>query len=110
MAAVSGGIPNLPVRRAVERALHPGNPQRKLRDLRAWLELLHELCSGAGEAVSDPLAREGIAVPAEAGAKSAARAVLSVACGPNERLRTAAARYAVGHRSTRARRWASRIS
>jgi hypothetical protein len=104
-------MPNLPaVRRAVERALQPGNPQRKLRDLHTWLELLLELCTEAGEAVSAPLAREGIAVLAEAGAKSAARAVLSVACGPNERLHTAAARYVVGHRSTPARRWASRIS
>jgi hypothetical protein len=100
----------LAVRRAVERALHPGEPQRKLRDLHAWLELLFELCTETGETVSDPLAREGISALAKAGkAKSAARAVLSITSSPNDRLRAAAARHAVRQRSARARRWASRI-
>jgi hypothetical protein len=90
------------VRRAVKCALHPREPQRKLRDLHAWLVLLRRS--------PIPLAREGIAVLAKAGkAKSAARAVLSVASGPNERLRAAAARYAVKQRSTHATGWASRI-
>jgi hypothetical protein len=99
----------LAVRRAIERALHPGEPHRKLCNLHAWLELLLELCSEAGEALSDALAREGIAVLAKAGkAKSAARDVLSVASGPNERLRAAAACYAVRQHSACATRWASR--
>jgi hypothetical protein len=71
---------------------------------------LHELCTEAGEAVSDPEARNGIQALATAGkSKAAARAVLALDFRPNHRLRRDAAHHALSHRIKRARRWMANV-
>jgi len=100
----------LVIRRALERALHSGQPQIDFQDLHAWIECLHELCTEAGEAVSDPEARNGIQALATAGkSKAAARAVLALDFRPNHRLRRDAAHHALSHRIKRARRWMANV-
>ncbi|MFZ4532222.1 MAG: DUF6493 family protein, partial [Alsobacter sp.] len=101
----------LVIRRALERALHSGQPQIDLQDLHAWIECLYELCAEACEAVWDPAARNGIQTLAKAGkSKTAARSVLALDFGPNHRLRRDAAHHALSHRIKRAGRWMANVS
>jgi hypothetical protein len=96
------------VRRALERALHPGEPQRKLRDIHAWIETLHELSIEADEAIGDPLARDGLnRFPKGGKAAKSAQALLDLAPG-NGMTRSAAAAHAIQARLARAGRWAAR--
>jgi hypothetical protein len=96
------------VRRALERAMHPGEPQRKLRDVHAWIETLHELSIEAGEAVKDPLAREGLAQVLKSGkSRKPAQALLDLASAHSEAHRTVAAAHAIRERLARAERWAT---
>jgi hypothetical protein len=96
------------VRRALERAMHPGEPQRKLRDVHAWIETLHELSIEAGEAVKDPLAREGLAQVLKSGkSRKPAQALLDLASAQSEAHRAVAAAHAIRQRLARAERWAT---
>jgi hypothetical protein len=96
------------VRRALERAMHPVTPLRKLRDVHAWIETLHELSIDAGEATNDPLAREGLAQILKAGkSRKPAQALLDLASAEPGTHRTAAAAHAIRQRLVRAERWAS---
>jgi hypothetical protein len=98
-------------RRAMEGgALAPlrvrNTPQAKLRDVHAWIETLHELSIEAGEAIEDPLAREGLARFLKAGkARKPARALPDLASAQSEAHRSAAAAHAIHRRLTRAERW-----
>jgi Family of unknown function (DUF6493) len=97
------------VRRALERAMHPGEPQRNPRDVHAWIETLHELSIEAGEAIEDPLAREGLARFLKAGkAGKPAQALLDRTPGGSGMARSAAATHAVRSRLGRANLWARR--
>jgi hypothetical protein len=96
------------VRRALERAMHPGTPLRKLRDVHTWIETLHELSIEAGEGIEDPLAREGLAQFLKAGkASKAAQALLDLASAEPQLHRSAAAVQAIRQRLARAERWTS---
>jgi Family of unknown function (DUF6493) len=96
------------VRRALERAMHPGTPLRKLRDVHAWIETLHELSIEAGEGIEDPLAREGLAQSLKAGkARKPAQALLDLASSEPRLHRSAAAVQAIRQRLARAERWTS---
>ena len=96
------------VRRALERAMQPATPQAKLRDVHAWIETLHELSIEAGEAIEDPLAREGLAQFLKAGkARKPAQALLDLASAQPEAHRSAAAAHAIHQRLARAERWAT---
>jgi hypothetical protein len=96
------------VRRALERAMQPATPQAKLRDVHAWIETLHELSIEAGEAIEDPLAREGLAQFLKAGkARKPAQALLDLASAQSEAHRSAAAAHAIHQRLARAERWAT---
>lgn len=96
------------VRRALERAMHPATPLRKLRDVHAWIETLHELSIEAGEAIDDPVAREGLAQFLKAGkARKPAQALLDFASAEQAAHRAAAAAYAIRQRLARAERWAT---
>jgi hypothetical protein len=97
------------VRRALERAMHPGEPQRKLRDAHAWIETLHELSIEAGEAIEDALARDGLARFLKAGkAAKPARALLDLRPTEGRTARSEAAVHAIRQRLQRAERWARR--
>ena len=96
------------MRVALERALYPGTPLRELRDIHAWLETLHELSIEAGEAVKDPLAREGLAQVLKSGkSRKPAQALLDLASAHSEAHRTVAAAHAIRERLARAERWAT---
>jgi Family of unknown function (DUF6493) len=94
--------------RALERAMHSATPLRKLRDVHAWIETLHELSIEAGEAIDDPLAREGLAQFLKAGkSRKPAQALLDLASVELRAHRAAAAAHAIRQRLARAERWAT---
>jgi Family of unknown function (DUF6493) len=103
--AQSSPLGLLVMRRALERALHPGPPTAELRDRHVWIEMLHELCVEAGEGIGDPLAREAIARQEGKKAKSAAKALLELPAGRSSGTRKEAAAHALRHRIERAERW-----
>jgi hypothetical protein len=107
--AASSALARQVVRRALERTMHPGEPQRKLRDVHAWIETLHELSIEAGEAIGDPLARDGLArfLKGGKGAKPA-QALLDLPLSDGGPVRSAAAVHAIRQRLGRAEGWARR--
>jgi hypothetical protein len=88
---------------------HPGEPERKLRDPHAWVETLHELSIEAGEAIEDPLARDGL-VRFLRGGKAAkpAQALLDLRLSDGRTVRSGAAVHAIHQRLRRAEGWARR--
>ena len=94
--------------------MHPGEPQRKLRDVHAWIETLHELSIEAGEAIKDPLARDGLArfLKGGKGARKPAQALLDLGPGDGRTVRSTvrsgAAVHAIRQRLRRAEGWARR--
>ena len=107
--ARSSALARQVVRRALERAMHPGEPQRKLRDVHAWVETLHELSIEAGELMEDPQARDGLArfLKGGKGAKPA-QALLDLRLAEGRTVRSGAAVYAIRQRLRRAEGWARR--
>ena len=97
------------VRRALERAMHPGDPQRKLHDAHAWVETLHELSIEAGESIEDPLARDGLVRFLKSGkAAKPAQALLDLRLADGRTVRLGAAVHAIRQRLRRAEGWARR--
>jgi hypothetical protein len=107
--ARSSALARQVVRRALERAMHPGEPQRKLRDIHTWVETLHELSIEAGEPIEDPLARDGVArfLKGGKGAKPA-QALLGLGLRDGKMVRSEAAVHAIRQRLRRAEGWARR--
>lgn len=96
------------IRRAIERAVYPGKPQKPLRNMHAWLEVLMELCVACNEAIEDPGAREGLKQHFTSGkASKLARELLKLEPGKSSEHRQAAAAFALEHRIARAERWAA---
>jgi hypothetical protein len=107
--ARSSALARQVVRRALERAMHPGEPQRKLRDVRAWVETLHELSIEAGESIEDPQARDGLAGLLKGGkAAKPAQALLDLELADGRTVRSGAAAHAIRQRLRRAEGWARR--
>ena len=91
--------------RALERAFVAAEPQRKLRDLHAWLELLQELLIECREALTDPDARRFLgSLEGSSKAAKSARAVLAIEPGEATTPRRAAACAALAGRLDRAER------
>lgn len=96
------------IRKALQRAVYPGEPQRPLRNMHAWLEVLHELSVEAGEAIEDAQACDGLIVHFKTGqAKKLAKVLLDLKSSDSTDHRTAAIALALEHRITRAERWAA---
>ncbi len=104
--ARSSKLALLTMRRAFERALHPGTPNGKLRDMHAWLEILLDLSVEAGAPIEDPLARRSVAAYQDGGkAKNAARTLLELKPPQCHAARTSAAVHALRQRVMRGERW-----
>ncbi|NNE22429.1 MAG: hypothetical protein HKN11_07435 [Rhizobiales bacterium] len=97
------------IRRALEVAVYPGEPQRPMRNMHAWLEVLQELCVAAGEAIEDPEARNGLAQHFTSGkARKVANDLLKLEPSTATEHRKAAVGHALEQRIARAQRWAAR--
>jgi hypothetical protein len=97
------------IRKALQRAIYPGEPQRPLKNMHAWLEILHELSVETGEAIEDALARDGLVTHFKTGqARKLAKVLLDLKSSGSTDHRTAAIAHALEHRIARAERWAAR--
>ena len=104
--ARSSPLASFCIQHALQRALHPGEPQRPMRNMHAWLEVLLELSVDAGAAIDDELCREGLERHFNSGkAKTIARKLLGLKPNNPERHNAAAAAVALDGRIARAERW-----